>query len=263
MKLQGKTAVVTGAGGYIGRRIAELFALEGAAIVIVDKNEKSGRRVAEEIAGNGGKAISVAADISDPESVSRFVEAGCSAFGGIDILVNNAAMTGKETTAKPFLEIDLAREWRKAIDTNLTGTFICSQAVARCMVKRERGGVIINISSIAGSFPTFNCTAYGVSKAGIDKLTEYMAGELSPHNIRVNAIAPGTVPSGERLAGLKQVTNFEKTGILVNRWGSPEDVAQAALFLASDESGFINGQVIGVDGGASVRFRWMRWLKGR
>ena len=131
------------------------------------------------------------------------------------------------------------------------------------MAERKKGGVIINISSIAGSFPTRNCTAYGVSKAGIDKLTEYMAGELSTHNIRVNAIAPGTVPPAERFPVLKQVTDFERSGILVNRWGTPEDVARAALFLASDESGFINGQVIGVDGGASVRFRWMRWLKGK
>ena len=131
------------------------------------------------------------------------------------------------------------------------------------MAERNKGGVIINISSIAGSFPTRNCTAYGVSKAGIDKLTEYMAGELSAHNIRVNAIAPGTVPSEVRLPHLTQVTDFEATGILVNRWGTPEDIARAALFLASDDSGFINGQVIGVDGGASIRFRWMQWLKGK
>jgi 3-oxoacyl-[acyl-carrier protein] reductase len=255
------TAMITGAGRHIGRRIALLFAAEGAAVGIVDKCAEAGRAAEEEIIANGGRATFAEADIRDPESVSRAVGAVGDIFGGIDILVNNAAAVGPPSILQPFLDIDFAEGWKTMIDTNLSGTFIVSQIVARTMAERKKGGVIINISSIQGSFATRNCTAYGVSKAGINQLTAYMAAELETHNIRVNAIAPGTIPSEERLDALKQVTDPGTAGILGDRWGKPEDVARSALFLAGEGAGFINGQVIGVDGGASVRFRRMDWLR--
>ncbi|MGQ9630645.1 MAG: glucose 1-dehydrogenase [bacterium] len=257
-RLAGRVAIITGGGQGIGRGISIRFAQEGAKVSIAQRGIEAGEATRTEIEKSGGRAIFVPTDISDPEAVERLIERTIEELGPIDILVNNASITAKGGAKfQPFLDINLEEDWKKVMDVNLTGTFICSQAVAKRMVDRGRGGVILNISSIAGIVATAWCTPYGVSKAGVNMLTKCMAGELAPYNIRVNCIAPGPIPTPEDSWNPREGPDPD-LGILVGRWGRVEDVAEMALFLVGEESSFINGQVISVDGGISVRFRARR-----
>lgn len=238
--LSGKVAVVTGAGRGIGAAIAGAFAEAAADIVVADLNHESAQQTADRLTGLGRRALAVTADVGDAPQVSRLFEMVRAEFGRLDILVNNAGVWFR----KPFLEIS-SSEWDLVLTTNLKGTFLCTQEAARIMTPHKRG-CIVNIASHAGIFHSRGQGAhYAASKAGIIQLTRVLAFELGPFQIRINAIAPG----GTNTAG----STAESRGSVSNplgRRGEPEDIAHAALFLASPMASFISGQTLVVNGGS-------------
>jgi len=248
LKLKGKVSIVTGAGQGIGKAIAITFAREGSYVVVNDIDLDKAASVAKEIEGFGGKAIAVKADVSQNEEVRDMVAETIRNFGRIEILVNNA---GIQTTA-PFLELS-EEEWCRVIDVNLKGVFLCSQTVAREMIKQE-GGKIINISSVHQSVPRYNRAHYDASKAGVAMLTKDMALELAKYNIKVNCIAPGAIatPMNEDILKSPEKMAIIKSMIPLARMGEPEEVAQLALYLASDEADYITGTIVEIDGGLSL-----------
>lgn len=248
MKLQDKISFVTGAGQGIGKAIALTFANEGSCVVVNDIDLDKATAVAEEISASGGKALPLRADVSQSKEVSSMVAETIRSFGRIDVLVNNAGIQ----TVSPFL--DLSEEaWQRVIDVNLKGTFLCSQMVAREMVK-YRKGKIINISSIHQTTPRYNKAHYDASKAGIMMLTKDMALELSTYRINVNCIAPGAIatPMNKDILDSPERMAEMNSKIPWGRMGQPEEVAKAALFLASDETDYITGATICIDGGSSL-----------
>jgi NAD(P)-dependent dehydrogenase (short-subunit alcohol dehydrogenase family) len=244
MRLPDKKAVITGAGRGIGRQIALRFAAEGAHVVIADLQIEDARAVAAEITAVGGQAVAAHVDVGDPVSVQRMIEAASAAFGPLDVLVNNAGVG----LNKPFLTTTQA-EWDHNLRVNLTGTFLCGQAAARVMVAHG-GGRIINIASISGQRGGIGRSAYGASKGGVIALTKIMAVELAPLQVRVNAVAPGPVDTDQSRATHTVATRrsyLER--IPMNRYGTADEIASGVVFLASDDSGFVTGHVLNVDGG--------------
>ena len=242
VRLKDKIAVVTGAGSGIGREIALRFAREGATILAVDRNAESARRTQDDIRTEGGSARACEADISNPDQIAAMAQTVRTAFGRADILVNNAGVGFH----RAFLETTLA-DFERVIRINLTGTFLCSQAIARIMAETG-GGRIVSIASIQGQRGGYGRAAYGSSKAGIIQLTKVMAVELAHLGILANAIAPGPIQTPMTNHGPDQRRAFlERSPI--QRLGSVQDVAAAALFLASDECSHTTGQVLNVDGG--------------
>ena len=251
--LTGKVAVVTGAGRGIGAAIAGAFAEAGADIVVADLNNESARQTAHRLAGLGRKALAVMADVGDPLRVGLLFHIVRAEFGRLDILVNNAGVWFR----KPFLEISDS-EWDLVLTTNLKGTFLCTQQAARIMMS-QKDGCIINIASHAGLFYSRGQGAhYAASKAGIIQLTRVLAFELGPFQIRTNAIAPGGINTAASPAAKPEATrdrggSVESRGSVSNplgRRGEPEDIAQAALFLASPMASFMTGQTLVVNGGS-------------
>lgn len=240
MQLKEKTAIITGGGRGIGRGIARRFAQEGGRVVLAQRDPDSGESTCREIESAGGTALFVQTDVSQREAVERLVTTTIERFGGLDILINNAGITGLNG---PFLELT-QKTWDNVIGVNLTGVFHCSQAAGRVMASKG-GGTIIHISSTNGFVPQPQCAAYGAAKGGIETLTKSMATDLAPHNIRVNTIAPG--PIEVNLPDGASPHRGELT--LLGRSGLPEEIAAAAVFLASDESSFVNGHTLVVDGG--------------
>lgn len=249
MKLQSKVAIVTGAGRGIGRAIAKNFASEGAKVVInYSKSEKESQSLAEEIKNDGGMALVVKADISKTTDVQKMVKKTMDEFGRIDILVNNAGVL------IPARFLDSTEEmWDMTIDVNLKGSYLCSKEVATIMLDQKKGK-IINISSVCGlaQKTALGNTPYVASKAGVIGLTRSLAVNLGP-TINVNAIAPGVIDTDmvsffppERMNAIIDETP-------VKRIGKPEEIAAAALFLASNESDYITGEVITVSGGRGMR----------
>lgn len=252
MRLKDKVAIITGSGQGIGREMASVFAEEGAKVVVADLDGDAARNAARDLLVEGRQAIGIPVDISDPALVEGMVGRTIQEYGRIDVLVNNAGIG----LNAPFLETDLDG-WERVVRTNLTGTFVCSQVVARVMVDQGDGS-IVNVGSISGQRGAQNRAAYGASKAGVIQLTRIMAVELAPRGVRVNAISPGPVDTYQSQTTHTQATRMAYLGRMpLGRYGERREVAAAALFLASEESGFVVGHVLNVDGGfdsAGLRF---------
>ncbi|QCR31765.1 3-oxoacyl-[acyl-carrier-protein] reductase [Lysinibacillus sp. SGAir0095] len=243
-KLDGKTAVVTGASRGIGRAIALQLAVEGANVVVnFSGSEQKAIEVVKEIQNLGSNAIAVQANISDSESVQELMNAAMEQFGSIDILVNNAGITRDNLLMR--MKED---EWDDVINTNLKGVFLCTKAVTRQMMK-QRAGRIINISSIVGVMGNAGQANYVAAKAGVIGLTKTTARELASRNILVNAIAPGFITTEMTDTLPEDVKSSMLSQIPLAKLGNPEDIAKAVVFLASDDASYMTGQTLHIDGG--------------
>lgn len=245
MRLDNQVAIVTGGGSGIGRVIAELFAKEGAHIVVVDWSEKDARETVQRIASRGGEALAIEADVSEKEAVDSIASQVLSVCGQADILINNAAVAEGDG----ILEID-EKTWDFDLRVVLKGVFLCSKAFVPAMMEQRRGA-IVNIASVNG-LTAFGHAAYSAGKAGVINLTKNMAVRYGQFNVRVNAICPATIrtPAWQsRLEADSQVLRNLTNWYPLGRIGEPEDVAKAALFLASDDAAWITGTALIVDGG--------------
>lgn len=247
MKLQGKSALITGAAQGIGLACAQAFALEGAAVMLADRDETQGRAAAERLAQSGARAAFVACDVSKGAQVQAAVDATVKAFGRLDILVANAGIVH----ACEFLDLK-EEDFQRVLDVNLKGVFLAGQAAARQMVKQGGGGAIINMSSVNAVMAIPNQVPYVVSKGAINQLTKVMALSLAPHAIRVNGIGPGTILT--ELARTAVLGNREAERKILSRtplgrMGEPSEIASVAAFLASDEASYLTGQTLYPDGG--------------
>jgi 3-oxoacyl-[acyl-carrier protein] reductase len=245
MRLAGKIALVTGAQQGIGKAIALAYGREGASVVInyLD-NQAAAEEIASQIRALGQRAVPMAGDVAQAADVRRMVEAGES-LGGIDILVNNAGIFPRVE----FLDMTEA-QWDEVLNVNLKGTFLCTQAVAQKLVERGRPGAVINLASSAAFRSSPRGVHYVASKAGIVGVTRATALELAPYRVRVNAIAPGTTDTAQPRYGMSE-EELQAAGrqVPLGRMGTPEDVADLAVFLASAEARHITGQTLHVNGG--------------
>jgi len=243
MRLKDKIAIITGAAGGLGRATALTFAREGAKIVVADVNEEGGKNVVEEILQAEGAAHFARVNVADPESVNRMVAGTVTQYGRIDILINNAGILADARLVKMELE-----QWQRVIDVNLKGVFLCGQAVARVMETQGRG-VILNAASVVGLYGNFGQSNYVAAKAGVIGMTKTWARELGRKGIRVNAVAPGFIETDMIKTIPEKVIAMLKEKTPLARMGTPQDIANAYLFLASEEASFITGTVLSVDGG--------------
>jgi len=245
--LSGRTALVTGASGGLGRHFARVLARAGAEVVVAARREDALQDVCNEIADQGGRARAVPLDVNDHASVEKAIEAAASS-GGLDILVNNAGVT----VTKSVLDVS-EEEWDRVVGTNLKGSFLVAQAAARTMKAQGRGGVIVNIASILGLRVAGHVSPYVASKAGVVHLTKAMALELARYNIRVNALCPGYIETE-----LNQAFFGSEAGqalirrIPQRRLGQPSDLDGALLLLCSEAGSYITGSTLAVDGGHLV-----------
>ncbi|MDD3087877.1 MAG: 3-oxoacyl-[acyl-carrier-protein] reductase [Candidatus Omnitrophica bacterium] len=243
MRLKDKVALITGGARGIGRSIAMVFAREGADIVVADVNLELASKTAAEIEGLGRKALALELDVTDFAKVEDGVNKILDKLGKVDILVNNAGIT------KDNLLLRMSQaEWDAVINVNLKGTFNCIKAVSRPMVK-QRSGRIISIASIIGLMGNWGQANYAASKAGIIALTKTVAKELASRNINANSVAPGFIQTDMTAKLPEEVKRKMMEAIPMAKLGTPEDVANVCLFLASDESSYVTGQTITVDGG--------------
>lgn len=246
MKLKNKVAIVTGSTSGMGKATAILFAREGAKVVITGRNEERAKAVVEQIKSEGFEAMYIIVDTSKVEDAKMLIDKTMEQYGTVDILFNNAG----SLSVTPLKDVSL-NEWESVFNVNLTSALYLTQLVAPIM-KAKGKGVIINTSSVAGFNAHFGFAAYVSSKHAMNGLTKSMAWELGPE-IRVNAIAPGLIHTAmvDSIGGLDAVSALIE-GSPLKRAGKPEDIASVALFLASDDSSFIDGQIIRVDGGIEV-----------
>lgn len=240
--LHNDVAIVTGAGRNIGQAIAETFADHGARVVIADIDDDRATSTAESIRDDGGAAIALETDVTNPEDITRLVDMTETEFGPVDILVNNAAVTERTH----FMDLSM-EEFDHVMAVNLRGTFMVTRAVAHSMIDSD-GGRIVNIASTSAHVARPNAVAYAATKSGVLSFTKSMANALAEHDIRVNAISP--TRTGSRVGATETRTGESDPDILVGRWGEPNDQADAALFLVSAQSEFITGTELVVDGGA-------------
>jgi glucose 1-dehydrogenase len=247
VRLENKVAVVTGSSSGIGEAIALAFAGEGAAVIVnYSRHEDAAQKVLEEIEGSRGKGLVVGADVSDPKEVEAMVQQAVGAFGRLDIMVNNAGMERKMPFLKTPFEV-----WQETIAVNLTGTWLGCQAAAKQMVAQGDGGRIVNVSSVHEDLAMPTNSPYCATKGGVRMLMRTLAVELAPHDITVNNIAPGAIETPMD-APLEQDPDEMKellSEIPMGRMGKPEEVANLALFLASDDSSYVTGSALFVDGG--------------
>jgi len=241
MMLENKKALVTGASRGIGRAVADLFLANGAEVWGLGTGEPADLRERAEAAG--GRLRWIAADLGRLGEAEAAIEGAIKEAGGFDVLVNNAGITRDNLSFRMSLE-----EWQKVIDVNLTAAFLVARAVGRDMIRR-RAGSIINMTSVVGIHGNGGQANYAASKAGLIGMTKSLAQEVASRGVRVNAIAPGFVESDMTAALPQEIKDKMKEAIPFKRFGRPEDVANAALFLASDLSSYITGQVLPVDGG--------------
>ncbi len=248
MRLKDKVGIVTGSGSGMGRAIALAFARQGAAVVVADLNEDAARQTAELVRGAGGRALAVRVDVTQSADAERLRERTLAEFGRIDILVNNAG----SRCIKGFLEHSDA-DWHRMLDINLTGHFLCARAVVPAMLQAGKGK-IVNVASIAGHVGRPDRVAYCAAKAGVLGLTRALAMDLRGRGICVNSISPGSIATPLNAEAATSSTVDWGGETIVGRWGRPEEVAYAAVFLASDESDYVTGSDLPVEGG---------WLVGR
>ena len=243
-----KVAIVTGAGGGIGQAYAEALASEGAAVVVADINAEGAERVAKQIVADGGTAISVPVDVSDIDSARVMADRTLAEFGGIDYLVNNAAIFGGMK-----LDLLLTVDWdyyKKFMSVNLDGALVCTRAVYRKMAKRGGGAIVNQSSTAAWMYANF----YGLAKVGVNGLTQQLSRELGGMNIRINAIAPGPIDTeANRTTTPPEMVADIVKGIPLSRMGEPDDLIGMCLFLLSDQAKWITGQIFNVDGGQIIR----------
>jgi meso-butanediol dehydrogenase / (S,S)-butanediol dehydrogenase / diacetyl reductase len=253
MRLPNKVAVVTGGASGIGRATALRFAAEGASVAILDRDSVRSEEVSREIREQGNKALFLPTDISIESQVREAIERAESEFGKLDILVNNAA-------AFVFGSYEVSQaDWERVLSVNVMGTALCSKYAIPAMI-RAGGGAIVNVSSISGFVAQERSLPYNTSKAALLGLNRGLALDLAPHNIRVNAVAPGCIDTPQLRADIARAGMTFEQGLaaegplhLLNRYGTADEVASAILFLASDEASFITGTCLMVDGGYTAK----------
>ncbi|HEV2149453.1 MAG TPA: SDR family oxidoreductase [Longimicrobiaceae bacterium] len=250
-RLDGRTALVTGGGRGLGEHMALGLAQAGANVVLCSRKREACEEVAGRIESGGGRALPLACDVADPDDVERVVSAARDAFGGIDVLVNNSGATwGAPPEEMPLEKFD------QVMQVNVRGVFLMAQAVARTMIARGGGGSIVNVSSVAafkGGRPgALQASGYAASKGAVVSLTRDLAGSWAHHGIRVNCIAPGWFPTRMSRGVLEKAGELLLSTIPLGRYGEPEDIQGAVLFLASRASAYMTGQTILVDGGQTV-----------
>jgi NAD(P)-dependent dehydrogenase (short-subunit alcohol dehydrogenase family) len=244
MKLSNQVAIVTGAGRNIGEEIAKTLASEGARVAVVDLDKGRGDKVATAINKAGGDAAAFVADMASEADIAAVVAAIVERWSRVDILVNNAAISDNKNI------LDITKEqWDTVIAVTLTGPFLMSQHAARQMVAQGSGGKIVNVGSTSGFFGRSRAVAYAAAKGGVANLTRAMAVQLAPHGIRVNGVVPNKIGSP---VGKDEFDPTRPVVNLVGRAGAPLDMARAVLFLVSDDSEFIVGNMLFVDGGVSA-----------
>lgn len=243
MRLGGKVTVITGGARGIGAAAAKLFAGEGARVAVADFDAEAGEALCKEIGDAGGMAQFFLVNVTDRASVQAMVEGVVKSYGRIDVLVNNAGITRDAMLSKMTLE-----QWESVLSVNLTGVFICTQAVAAVMAK-QGSGRIINTSSVVGVYGNVGQTNYSATKAGVIGMTKTWARELGRKGINVNAVAPGFIVTEMTATVPQKVLDLMQEKTPLGRLGRAEDVARAYLFLASEDASYINGAVLPVDGG--------------
>ncbi|GIN74854.1 short chain dehydrogenase [Bacillus sp. J14TS2] len=251
--LEGKVAIVTGGAMGMGEATAKLFAEAKAKVVIADFNDEKGNEVTAAINASGGEAAFIKTDISKSEQVQAMVQFAVDTFGKLDVAVNNAALTPDD---KPVAEFD-EDYWNQLISVDLTGTALCMKYELQQLLKQDNGGSIINISSVSGFRPQPNNIAYVAAKHGVVGMTKVAAMEYGSKNIRINSVAPGAIDTPMLRGALDQFGFTEEEYApqlsLLNRFGQPKEIAQASLWLASDDSSYITGTTIHADAGYTSR----------
>jgi len=246
VRLKGKVALITGSSRGVGSAVALGFAKEGAKVIVnYTSNEKAANEVAEAIKQIGSQAIVVRGDVAKREEADSLVQAAIDEFGRLDILVNNAGFT------RPAMMLKMTEEqWDEVVDIHLKGAFLCSQAAGRRM-KEQNNGKIINVTSVAGLVGTVGQINYSAAKGGVISMTKSIARELARYNVCANVISIGILAMGmsEKITTDENLKEIYMNRILLKRFGQPEDVSPAFVFLASDESNYITGQLLCVDGG--------------
>lgn len=246
-RLKDKVAVVTGSTSGIGVGIAKLFAAQGAKVVICGRRQEKGQAVVDDIVKEGGEAYYHFMDITVTESIEQLFADTAEKYGKIDVLVNNAANVGLKDGRVDELTLEM---WDHVFQSDLRGTFYTTKCVLPYMQKNECGGSIINIGSMASCGGDLGSTAYACAKAGVDMLTKSTAMQYGKQNIRCNCVRPGLIVTPQNEANVPQaLKDIFLSNIMVDRYGCPEDIGHMCVYLASDESSYVSGQIVNVDGG--------------
>ena len=247
-RLEDKVAIITGGATGMGRAASLLFAREGAKVVVADRNVPEGRKTVALVGEMGGDALFVETDVSKSALVSDMVEQTVQRFGKLDVLVNNAGILIR---TPPLAEVS-ELVWDLTLNTNIRGVFLCTKYAIPHMV--GRGGAIVNVSSGAGIHPTTHAVPYGVSKAGVIQITLTTSTQYAPQGVRCNVIVPGPIdtPQARGSTGSAEEFDLIPSRVALGRVGTPQDIANLMLFLASEESSFISGAAFNIDGGGQV-----------
>lgn len=253
MRLQGRIVAITGGALGIGRATAQLFAAEGATVALGDVEIEGADAVVKEIVGRGGRAMAVGVDVGDAGQVQALVDRVVAEYGRLDVMFANAGIAHSAR----FLEHPEA-QWHRVLRVNLTGVFLCCQAAARQMVQQGGGGRIITTASINGFRGVENLVGYNVAKAGVIEMTKTMAVELAQHGITVNALAPAQIDTRLTRTLPEEARRRRTERIPLGRFGEVDEVARAALFLASDDASYVTGHTLAVDGGYLAGGLWSR-----